>query len=248
VDASLVSAVALYGAKPEPLRLLLESVRKIVTARLGSAFEPYSLDQVHGTLIVLSGWPDGQVPGAVTNQYFLEHRGIRRAMDLDLVQELLARQLSPPLQIRIGGLGPADPAPFTSRGQHLHERSFSAQAGALVLAGWPAISLRSAGARQPLDRLRRSMTAAGVLHRYHAAPADVDDDFHLVAGHYRDAAPDSVRAAVVAVRQHLARQPVDVQVGPDQVVLVGSDSPTLARPRFRSALPVPASELARQYG
>jgi hypothetical protein len=208
---------------------------------------PYLPAQVHGTLIVLAGYRAAD--GAVVNEHYLELRGERHAMDFGRVQRLLLDQLAEPLSIRIGGFGPAGPAPFTSQGRPLHERSFSAQAGrSLVLMGWPAAALASAGQSQPLDALRRSMAAAGVLHRYHAGPDDVDDDFHLVVGHYApEAEPGRVQQAVVAVREYLTAHPVDLLVGPEQVRLLAADSPTLAAPWFSSRLPVDAGAVARLY-
>jgi hypothetical protein len=242
-----VTIVSLYGPKTSPLREVLEAIHGTLAGRLGGAFVPYLPEQVHGTLIVLGGYRDAA--GGVINEHYLDLRGERHAMDFGLVQRLVLGQLAEPLMIRIGGFGPADPGPFTSQGRPLPERSFSAQsARSLVLMGWPAAALESAGRCKPLDALRRSMTAAGVLHRYHARPADVDDDFHLVAGHYAAAAaPDRVRAAVGAVREYLADHPVEVLVGAGQVRLLAADAPTLAAPWFSSPLPVPAAEVARLY-
>jgi hypothetical protein len=246
VRATLVTIVSLYGPKRGPLRDLLTGVRDLLADMLGPAFSPYSLAQVHGTLIVLGGYRDPA--GGVLNEHYLDLRGERHPMDFDRVQRLLLSQLAEPLAIRIGGFGAAAPAPFTSQGQPLHERSFSARAGALVLVGWPAAALASGGRRQPLDALRRSMAAAGVLHRYHAGPGDVDDDFHLVVGHYPpDTDPGRVQEAVAAVRAYVAAHPVDVLVGPDQVRLLAADSPTLAEPWFSAALPVGSDAVTRLY-
>jgi len=184
----------------------------------------------------------------VLNEHYLGLRGERHLMDFDRAQRLLLDQLAEPLTIRIGGFGPAGPAPFTSQGRPLHERSFSARAGALVLIGWPAAALASAGRRQPLDALRRSVAAAGVLHRYHAGPGDVDDDFHLVVGHYPpDTDPGRVQQAVAAVRAYVAAHPVDVVVSRDQVRLLAAGSPTLAAPWFIAELPVSADTVTRLY-
>lgn len=244
--ATLVTVVSLYGPKTGPLAGLLAASQATAARCLGAAFAPYSPEQVHGTLIVLSGYRDET--GEVINEHYLGLRGERHAMDFGHVQRLVLGQLAEPLAIRIGGFGPAEPEPFSSQGRPLYERSFSAQAGSLVLVGWPAAALESAGRCQPLDALRRSMTAAGVLHRYHAGPADVDDDLHLVVGHYAaDAAPGRVQAAVGAVREYLAAHPVDVLVGPGQVRLLAADSPTLTAPWFSSALPVDAADVARLY-
>lgn len=248
MSTRVVTAVSLYGQKPPALRHLLQTVQLALDRRLGPAFAPYSLDQVHGTLIILSGQLDALVPGAVLNQCFLQYRGVRRPMDFDRLQRLLRSHLVPPLTIRIGGFGPQDATPFTSQGRHLHERSFSARDGALVLMGWPVSSLLSAGRRRPLDELRRSMTDAGILHRYHAAPADVDDDFHLVVGHYAGATPQAVRAAVVAVRRELAGSQIEIEVGLDQVRIIAAQSPTLSAPWFNHALPLAASQIASLYG
>jgi hypothetical protein len=245
MTAELVSAISLYGPKPEPLRTVLTSIQGTAAAHLGAAFVPYALGQVHGTLVVLTGWR--AAGGAVINQNYLEYRGERRPMDFGRGQEILRARLAEPIAIRIGGFGPGRPEPFSSQGRPLHERSFTAQSGALVLMGWPTAALESAGQVQPLDQLRREMTAAGVLHRYHRTPADVDDDFHLVVGHYAGAPPDCVSAAVSAVRDYLAGHPVDVQVGLDQVRIIASDTPTLASLRFSSGLPVPAARVAALY-
>lgn len=245
MQSTLVTAVSLYGPKGGPLREALAAIQAMLARNLGAAFAPYSLEQVHGTLIVLSGRRDET--GAVLNQYYLEYRNERRAMNFGRVQQLMRDHLAEPLTIRIGGFGARDQVAFTSRARHLHERSFSAQAGSLVLMGWPAAALESAGQFQPLDNLRRSMTAAGVLHRYYVLPADIDDDFHLVVGHYADTGQDRVTTAVQAVRAYLAGHPVDVQVGLDQVRIIAADSPTLAAARFSSGLPVAPGLLASLY-
>ena len=244
--ATLVTVVSLYGPKASPLRELLEAIEVTLARYLGDRFVPYSMDQVHGTLIVLGGYRDAA--GEVVNEHYLDLRGERRVMDFGQVQRLLLDRLAEPLAIRIGGFGPPELDPFTSQGQHLHERSFSARAGSLVLMGWPVAAAESAGRCQPLDALRRSMADAGVLHRYHRGPADVDDDFHLVVGHYATGAPAAtVQAAVAAVRAYLAARPIEVRIGAGQVRLLAADSPTLAAPWFSAALPVPPAEVARLY-
>jgi hypothetical protein len=247
VRATLVTVVSLYGPKTSPLREALESIQGTLARGLGDGFVPYSLEQIHGTLIVLGGYRDAA--GEVINEHYLDRRGERQVMDLGLAQRLLLDRLAEPLAIRIGGFGPAEPEPFTSQGRPLHERSFSAQAGrSLVLMGWPVAAVESAGRCQPLEALRRGMADAGVLHRYHGGPEDVDDDFHLVVGHHAASCPPgAVLSAVAAVRAHLAARPIEVLVGAGQVRLLAADAPTLAAPWFSSALPVPAAEVARLY-
>ena len=163
MESRFISAVAFYGPKTGRLRELLTGVQALIAEHVGGDFRPYTLDQVHATLIALNGVRAG---GTIVNEYLLEHAGERREMDLPRVMDILARRFATPLRVRIGGFRPGQAVPFTSRGQHLAERSFSVQGEAFVLVGWPADSL--AGAGRPLDELRREMNAAGVLHRYHA--------------------------------------------------------------------------------
>lgn len=243
---TLVTVVSLYGRKDEPLAGLLARVQDIAAQELGVAFRPYPPEQVHGTLIVLGGHRDDD--GGIVNEHYLTYRREHRRMDFELVQRLLLAHLAEPVQIRIGGFGPLDESPFLSQGRPLHERSFWAVGGALVLIGWPVVALASAGRSRPLDALRRAMASAGVLHRYHGAPSDVDDDFHAVVGHYApDVPPGQLAAAVGAVRDFLAGHPIDVQIGLGQVRILAADSPTLAAPWFSSRLPVAASTLAGLY-
>jgi len=234
VGSRFISAVAFYGPKSGRLRELLVRVQDLIAGSVGGDFRPYSLDQVHATLIALNGVRDPGT-GAVVNEYFLSYRGATVTMDLDRVTAILAGRFAAPLPVRLGGFGRDQDIPFTSRGQHLYERSFSAQDNAFVLVGWPAISL--AGAGRPVDDMRREMACAGVLHRYHARAADVDNDLHVVVGHHAGAPPGAVARAEAAVRDMLAAEPVDLAIGLADVKIVAADSRTLAPPLYVSRIP-----------
>ena len=235
MGSRFVSAVACYGPKTGPLRDLLAGVQALIAQHLGDDFLPYSPEQVHATLIALNGARAG---GAVVNEYFLTQAGLRREMDLPRVMDILARRFATPLRIRIGGFLPHQEIPFTSRGQHLAERTFSVQGQAFVLVGWPADSLAEVAlTRKPLDELRREMNAAGVLHRYHVRAADVDNDLHLVVGHHRGAPAGALARATAAVRDKLAADPVDLTIARTDVKIVAADSHTLAPPLFVSDIP-----------
>jgi hypothetical protein len=67
-------------------------------------FLPYSLDQVHATLIALNGVRDPRT-GAVVNEYFRTYRGVSRTMDLGRVMTILTERFGSPLQVRLGGFG-----------------------------------------------------------------------------------------------------------------------------------------------
>jgi hypothetical protein len=237
-QSRFISAVAFYGPKTGRLRELLTGVQALIAEHLGGDFRPYALDQVHATLIALNGVRAG---GTIVNEYLLEHAGERREMDLPRVMDILARRFATPLRVRIGGFRPGQAVPFTSRGQHLAERSFSVQGEAFVLVGWPADSL--AGAGRPVDELRREMNAAGVLHRYHARPADVDNDLHLVVGHQAGAPAAALARATAAVRDKLAADPADLAIALSDVTIVAADSHTLAPPVYVSGIPAAAADV-----
>jgi hypothetical protein len=238
MESRFISAVAFYGPKTGRLRELLTGVQALIAEHVGGDFRPYTLDQVHATLIALNGVRAG---GTIVNEYLLEHAGERREMDLPRVMDILARRFATPLRVRIGGFRPGQAVPFTSRGQHLAERSFSVQGEAFVLVGWPADSL--AGAARPVDELRREMNAAGVLHRYHARPADVDNDLHLVVGHHDGAPAAALARATAAVRDKLAADPADLTIGLSDVKIVAADSHTLAPPVYVSGIPAAAADV-----
>ena len=237
-QSRFISAVAFYGPKTGRLRELLAGVQALIAEQVGQDFRPYTLDQVHATLIALNGVREG---GTIVNEYLLEHAGERREMDLPRVMDILARRFAAPLRVRIGGFRPGQAVPFTSRGQHLAERTFSVQGEAFVLLGWPADSL--AGAGRPLDELRREMNAAGALHRYHARPTDVDNDLHLVVGHHAGAPAGALARATAAVRDMLAADAADLAIGLSDVKIVAADSHTLAPPVYVSGIPAAAADV-----
>lgn len=241
MESRFISAVAFYGPKTGRLRELLTGVQALIAEHVGGDFRPYTLDQVHATLIALNGVRAG---GTIVNEYLLEHAGERREMDLPRVMDILARRFATPLRVRIGGFRPGQAVPFTSRGQHLAERSFSVQGEAFVLVGWPADSLAGVeGSARPVDELRREMNAAGVLHRYHTKPADIDNDLHLVVGHQAGAPAGALARATTAVRDKLAADPADLAIALSDVTIVAADSHTLAPPVYVSGIPAAAADV-----
>ena len=235
-----ISAVALYGPKAGPVRDLLADVQALVAGHIGRDFRPYSLEQIHATLIALNAIRDPRT-GTIVNEYFLEHAGVAVEMDLPLAMRILAARFADPLAVRIGGYLRDQPVPFLSRGVRLYERAFSVQANAFVLIGWPVAAL--AGDGRPLDRLRRDMNAAHVLHRYHRRGSDIDDDFYLVVGHHADASAGALARAAAVVRDKLAAEPLDLAIGIGDVTIVAADSHTMAPPVFTGAIPVDAATL-----
>jgi len=240
VRGRYISAVACYGPKAGPVREFLTGVQAMIAAEIGSSFLPYSLEQIHATLIALDGTRDTET-GAIVNTFYLMHAGRRVQMNLPQVMDTLLARFEHRMQVRLGGFAARQEIPFTSRGWQLYDRAFSVQGNAFVLVGWPVASLT--GPARPLDDLRREMNAAGVLHRYHASDADVDNDLHLVVGHHADAPAGALARAQAAVRDQLAAYPFEFEIGLGDVKVVASDSRTLAPPLYVSDIPADSEAL-----
>ncbi len=97
-----ISAVALYGPKSGPVRELLAEVQAMIADHIGDRFRPYSLDQVHATLIALNAVSDPGT-GTIVNEYFLTHQGRAVEMDLPRAMDILTARFTTPLPVRIGG-------------------------------------------------------------------------------------------------------------------------------------------------
>jgi hypothetical protein len=235
-----ISAVGLYGPKTEAVRDFLAGTQALIAAHIGDSFLPYSLDQVHATLIALNGVRDPGT-GVIVNEYYLTHQSRLAEMDLRQAMDILSARFEHPLRVRFGGYARQQEIPFTSRGQHLFERAFSVHANAFVLVGWPAVSLT--GPARPLDELRRDMNAAGVLHRYHLRDTDLDNDLHLVLGHHAGAPAGALRRAAGAVRDRLAADPFELEIGIGDVKVVAADSHTLAPALYVSDIPADEATL-----
>lgn len=159
-----VTLVAFYGEKPKELLHLIQYLQNLLAERLLSAFHPYQLEQVHGTIIGLEG-----------------HRGDTSIHNLNsdaaVAPSLLLSFLrSPdfrPTTVRIGGYRHYHEYPFQSRGMHPYLRSFSIQGAIAVAMGWPASESQFPTS---LDELRRQFESRlAVRHKWHRKPGDVDN-------------------------------------------------------------------------
>lgn len=214
--------------------------------RLRERFHPYTLDQIHSTLIRL----DGRIhleTGRLVNQHYLELTGVPRAIGHAKALEILTAHFATPLRVRIGGFRPNESAKFSSRGQPPYERMFSAQDGSLVLVGWPETTVMNGVSRKPLDDLRREMNEANILHWYHESWTDVDNDFHLVIGRYNAVSRHKANETVRDVSRYLSQHLTLIEVGLNEVAVVAADSPTLAPARLVSRLPIGPADIVDLY-
>jgi hypothetical protein len=213
---------------------------------LGSKFLPYTIEQIHGTLIGLDAVRD-PATGFLIHERYHDVTGTVTPMIPALALDILSLSLMRSCRIRIGGCQPDSPVKFVSHGQHPYERMFSVQGPAFVIIGWPVATINHGVSDQPLDSIRRGMNKAGIMHRYHESSTDVDNDLYLVVGHHHGAAAGDIAAAVASVRTYLAGNPAEIDLGIDQVTVVAAHSPTLSSPRFTGKIPADTAEILKLF-
>jgi hypothetical protein len=179
-----VSLVAFYGDKPVALASLIQKLQTHLTnyQLLQDKFVPYQLAQVHGTIIGCEGW---KTDAGVINQWFQQKRQATKYIDFADLINYLNHQVNLPITIRFGGYDRHTNYNFLSRSQHLYDRSFQLQSAENntitipVLIGW---SWQDRTVTLAIDKLRRDLQQFNLLHKYHATPDDIDNDFYLRLG------------------------------------------------------------------
>jgi len=171
-----LSLVTYYGDKPPEIETLIREAQEILQDGLPLAFSKYDIRQVHATLISLEGCRTGNT---IVNENYTRFCRERRIIDFSKAFKLLKELDFLPFKVRIGGYKEHGNYPFTSRGTHPHQRSFSIQGDIAVAMGWPCD-----GKDYPpvLDSLRRAFSSANILHKYHRTADDTDNDFYFVLG------------------------------------------------------------------
>ncbi|MFM2312186.1 MAG: hypothetical protein RLZZ04_1462 [Cyanobacteriota bacterium] len=177
-----VSLVAFYGDKPDAFASLIQKLQTYLANHqlLQAKFIPYQLAQVHGTIIGCEGW---KTNAGVINQWFQEKRQETRYINFAGLINYLNHQGDLPITIRFAGYDRNTNYNFLSRGQHLYHRSFQLQSAdnntVPVLIGW---SWQNYAVTLAIDHLRRDLQQFNLLHKYHATPDDIDNDFYLRLG------------------------------------------------------------------
>lgn len=170
-----VTLVSHYGPKSGKVLELVRVCQRTLSEALGAAFDPYELEQVHGTIIGLEGTRAG---GNIKNRNSEKLALADCDVDPDTLLQFLRTNLAL-LNIRVGGFRPEVNWGFTSQGRHPYSRSFSIQQEIAVAMGWP---VEAGTFPLTLDTLRRSFNSLNVVHKWHKQPADVDNDFFFVLG------------------------------------------------------------------
>lgn len=177
-----VSLVAFYGDKPPQLKSLIRQLQDSLAniKSIADKFVPYQLEQVHGTIIGCEGCKSEL---GIIDRWFSDRRQEIRYIDLAGVVDYLQHRIDLPLTIRFSGYDRKREYNFRSRNQHLYCRSFQLQkAGDKVIPisiGW---SWKNNGITMAIDNLRHSFEQFNLLHKYHATPEAIDNDFYLRLG------------------------------------------------------------------
>lgn len=240
--AKQVTLVSLYGRKTNSgLARLIAQCQQEVTSALSTAFTPYNEDQVHATIVGLErGSSDG-----FSNHNFKEFRKRDQTMAFDGFLEYLRISGHFPLQVQIGGFQDRT-YPFTSRNARPYERSFSIQGDKVVLMGWPVRGEPKCGPEatpedlisesriypMTLDVLRRAAQGFGILHGYHRALTDVDNDLFFRIGLVGEKTVPlgSLLVLEQRMRQLLSQErPLIVEITLDDVFVAAYDDSTLPR-------------------
>lgn len=217
-----LSLVAHYGEKPPGIESLITEAQEILQSELPLAFEKYDISQVHATLISLEGHRAGD---AIVNANYSRFYHERRLIDFDKAFELLKKTDLLPFGVKIGGYKKHGSFPFTSRGAHPYQRSFSVQNDIMVAMGWP---YDSTGYPRTLDRLRRSFNQANILHKYHQKADDTDNDFYFVLGNVVRAKTSNLELGNIHDRmiQFLANhEPVPVTIARESLRIIAYTDP-----------------------
>jgi hypothetical protein len=229
------TVVAFYGEnKPGRLADFVVMLHERLASRLGRAFTPYTLEQVHATLVGLEG-ERSLVTGEIFNRNYAERRGEQRIMNVEGALTRIMTSPAFPLPVRIGGFAPdvdyscgggARRTVFMSRGHHPYRRAFSMQGKAVVAMGWP---WTDGVVSTALARLRKALESEGVLHKYHEKLEDSDNDFFFVLGRVERSRVDgaTIDAVEEEIRELMAGSTLELLVDLEDMKRVSYVDPSL---------------------
>ena len=245
-----VSLVAFYGDKPVVLASLIQKLQTYLANHqlLQDKFVPYQLTQVHGTIIGCEGWKTNL---GVVNQWFQEKRQETKYIDFAGLINYLQHQVDLPITIRFAGYDRNINYNFLSRDRHLYHRSFQLQSAdneyISVLIGW---SWQDRAVTLAIDNLRRELQRFNLLHKYHAIPSDIDNDFYLRLGTIKaNLTLPEIDAIALEIRNLLVAQSISIAIQLENLAFVQYQDLSLT-PATTKVIPVTEilpSELQQLY-
>ena len=226
-----VTLISLYGQKRKSLGALISAcIEMIQASKLRRVFAPYNLNQIHGTVVgmeKLIGYADH----FNANIWAKSPSGERVIMNFEPLVTSVKRQL--PITVQLGGFQ-KEFGLFDSFGKPPYERSFQVQwaTNRITIIGWPHKSGDFTSVRL-LEMMRDDIGArCNIRHKYSG-----DNDLFMVLGElislHTLSDPDLVEIKLAAsdleaqVRDYLATQKIDVEIGPEQIFLAQYEKETL---------------------
>lgn len=219
-----LTLVAFFGDKPPALTRLFDTAIRLLLDELGNGFKPYTLEQIHATLIGLEGF---RLDRQLMNRNLMAVNQQPGAMDLKAALQLLCDPSLMPFELTLGGYQSAVHYPFVSRGQTPYQRSLSVHGDSVVTMAWPYTEGEYSLA---LDRLRRSFNPVNILHKYHDLAASVDNDLFFVLGRINVRAIERERLsrAQQRLRDFFAgNEPVKVELNRDRLKIIAYQDASL---------------------
>jgi len=225
-----ISMVSLYGQKRGDLERLIKKCWEMISVSIfRRVFEPYHINQIHGTIIgmeKLIGFDDP------FNANIWQVSGNKVTMMYAELLNIIARHL--PMTIRFGGFD-KDYKEFTSFGKTPYERSFQVQwpTFKFTLIGWPHKDLNFTSKQILWDPRHEIETRCNIKHKY-----ENDNDLFMVLGGIEglqlltDSELDELKSKSASleetVREYLRKNPVDVEITAEQVFLAQYSRETLS--------------------
>lgn len=178
-----LSLVSFYGEKPDSLSELISRVQNTINNRCGEDFNPYTIEQIHGTLVSLERLDEA----GFINKNYAQMRNFHVEMDFEGLLHYFRGTKILPVKVQIGGFENRDYG-FLSRQQTPYSRTFSIQGRFANVLGWPCIgndsdkSDRMFKVSTTLGDLRKELESFNILHSYHSSETDYDNDFYFRIG------------------------------------------------------------------
>ena len=219
-----LSLVSFYGEKPDSLSELILSVQNTIINRFGEDFNPYSLEQIHGTLVSLERLDEA----GFINRNYTQMRNLHVEMDFEGLLNYFRGTKILPVKVQIGGFEDRDYG-FLSRQQNPYSRTFSIQGRFANVLGWPCIGNDSDKpdsifkVSTALGELRKELESFNILHSYHPLDSDFDNDFYFRVGIFNENANNfNFQIALEQeIREMLSkRAPLYLTLNPENIFLV----------------------------
>lgn len=224
-----LTLISLYNRKSNALRQLLETcIEKIQQSALQPYFQPYPIDQIHGTIIGME-----KVNNA--HQHFNQNLAIttkkNTVMNCEHFMSTVHQHF--PMNVQIGGFQPSFNH-FSSLGQSPYQRSLQVQwkNQRVVLIGWPHSNNNFTEKRLLHNARSAFLKNCNIAHKYQD-----DNDFFMTLGKIVGLTPRSAtgqsplavnaRQVEVDIKNYLSAQKTHISIDLTSMAIAQYEDATL---------------------